>query len=116
MTETITESGVRDTDIRTGSGETATGRGQTAIVHHTVRLEDNTRFDSSHDLDEPFSLPIDCGYVIRGWDEGVRGMQVGGARRLVLPAESGYGTWGAGGIIPPDATLMCEIELLDIST
>ncbi|MCG6899323.1 MAG: FKBP-type peptidyl-prolyl cis-trans isomerase [Gammaproteobacteria bacterium] len=116
MTETITESGLRYTDIRTGSGATATGKGQTAIVHYTGWLEDNTKFDSSHDRNEPFSFPIDCGYVIRGWDEGVKGMQVGGIRRLVIPAGLGYGAGGAGGVIPPNATLVFEIELLEIST
>jgi FKBP-type peptidyl-prolyl cis-trans isomerase FkpA len=116
MTEITTDSGLRYTDVQTGSGETATGKGQTAIVHYTGWLEDNTKFDSSHDRNEPFSFPIDCGYVIRGWDEGVKGMQVGGIRRLVVPSELGYGAQGAGGVIPPNATLVFEIELLEISS
>jgi FKBP-type peptidyl-prolyl cis-trans isomerase FkpA len=116
MTETTTDSGLRYTDITIGDGETATGKGQTAIVHYTGWLEDNTKFDSSLDRNEPFSFPIDCGYVIRGWDEGVKGMQVGGKRRLVVPAELGYGAQGAGGVIPPNATLVFEIELLELST
>jgi FKBP-type peptidyl-prolyl cis-trans isomerase FkpA len=116
MTEEITPSGLRYTDIETGSGETATGAGQTVIVHYTGWLEDETRFDSSRDRDEPFSFPLDCGFVIPGWDEGVKGMQVGGIRRLVIPSELGYGSQGAGGVIPPDATLVFEIELLEIST
>ena len=116
MTETTTSSGLRYTDIETGSGETATGAGQTVIVHYTGWLEDQTKFDSSRDRDEPFSFPLDCGFVIPGWDEGVKGMQVGGIRRLVIPSELGYGAQGAGGVIPPDATLVFEIELLEIST
>ena len=115
MTETTTESGLRYTDIQTGTGDTVTGRGQTVIVHYTGWLEDATKFDSSHDRNSPFSFPVDCGYVIPGWDEGVQGMQVGGIRRLVVPPELGYGARGAGGVIPPNATLVFEIELLEIS-
>jgi FKBP-type peptidyl-prolyl cis-trans isomerase FkpA len=116
MTETVTESGLRYEDTRAGSGDTVTGRGQTVIVHYTGWLEDATKFDSSRDRHEPFSFPVDCSYVIRGWDEGVKGMQVGGIRRLVVPPELGYGARGAGGVIPPNATLIFEIELLEIST
>jgi len=116
MTETTTDSGLRYTDVKTGAGETVTGRGQTVIVHYTGWLEDETRFDSSRDRDDPFSFPVDCGYVIPGWDEGVKGMQVGGIRRLVIPPALGYGERGAGGVIPPNATLVFEIELLEIST
>jgi FKBP-type peptidyl-prolyl cis-trans isomerase len=116
MTEITTDSGLRYEDIQTGSGATATGAGQTVIVHYTGRLEDDTQFDSSRDRNEPFSFPLDCGLVIPGWDEGVKGMQVGGIRRLVIPAALGYGSRGAGGVIPPDATLIFDIELLEIST
>jgi FKBP-type peptidyl-prolyl cis-trans isomerase FkpA len=116
MKETVTESGLRYEDTKAGSGETVTGRGQTVIVHYTGWLEDDTIFDSSRDRNEPFSFPVDCSYVIRGWDEGVKGMQVGGIRRLVIPPELGYGASGAGGVIPPNATLIFEIELLEIST
>lgn len=116
MTEITTDSGLRYTDIKTGGGETATGRGQTAIVHYTGWLEDGTKFDSSRDRDESFSFPMACGYVIPGWDEGVTGMQVGGIRRLVVPSELGYGAQGGGGVIPPNATLVFEIELLELST
>jgi FKBP-type peptidyl-prolyl cis-trans isomerase FkpA len=116
MTEITTESGLRYQDIKSGSGELATGRGQTVIVHYTGWLEDETKFDSSRDRDEPFSFPMECGYVIPGWDEGVKGMQVGGIRRLVIPPELGYGAQGAGGVIPPNATLIFEVELLEIST
>ena len=116
MTETTTDSGLRFTDEKTGTGETVTGRGQTVVVHYTGWLEDDTKFDSSRDRDDPFSFPVDCGYVIPGWDEGVKGMQVGGIRRLVIPPELGYGARGASGVIPPNATLVFEIELLEIST
>lgn len=116
MTETTTASGLRYADIETGDGETVTGKGQTVIVHYTGWLEDGTKFDSSRDRNDPFSFPVDCEFVIRGWDEGVKGMQVGGVRRLVVPPELGYGARGAGGVIPPNATLVFEIELLEIST
>ncbi|MDH3900587.1 MAG: FKBP-type peptidyl-prolyl cis-trans isomerase [Gammaproteobacteria bacterium] len=115
MTETTTASGLRYMDIETGTGATATGAGQTVIVHYTGWLEDDTQFDSSRDRGEPFSFPLDCGLVIPGWDEGVKGMQIGGIRRLTIPPELGYGSQGAGGVIPPDATLVFEIELLEIS-
>ena len=116
MTETTTHSGLRYQDLKSGSGEVATGRGQTVIVHYTGWLEDETRFDSSRDRNEPFSFPMECGYVIPGWDEGVKGMRVGGIRRLVIPPELAYGAQGAGGVIPPNATLIFEIELLEISS
>jgi FKBP-type peptidyl-prolyl cis-trans isomerase FkpA len=116
MDETTTDTGLRYSDLETGSGETVTGRGQTIIVHYTGWLEDGTKFDSSRDRNEPFSFPLECNYVIKGWDEGVKGMQVGGKRRLVIPPELGYGARGAGGVIPPNATLVFEIELLEIST
>lgn len=116
MSETVTSSGLRYEDIKTGDGETATGAGQTVSVHYTGWLEDNTKFDSSRDRNEPFSFPLDCKFVIPGWDEGVKGMQIGGIRRLVIPPELGYGAQGAGGAIPPNATLIFEIELLEIST
>jgi FKBP-type peptidyl-prolyl cis-trans isomerase FkpA len=103
-------------DIETGTGETATGAGQTVIAHYTGWQEDEIRFDSSRDRDEPFSFPLDCGFLIPGWDGSVKGMQVGGIRRLVIPSELGYGSRGAGGVIPRDATLVFEIELLEIST
>ena len=116
MTEITTDTGLRYQDLKSGSGEVATGRGQTVIVHYTGWLEDETKFDSSRDRNEHFSFPMECGYVIPGWDEGVKGMQVGGVRRLVIPPELGYGAQGAGGVIPPNATLLFEIELLEISS
>ncbi len=102
-------------DIKTGEGAEVTGRGQTVIVHYTGWLEDGTQFDSSRDRNDPFSFPVDVGYVIKGWDEGVKGMKVGGVRKLTVPPELGYGKAGAGGVIPPNATLIFEIELLEIS-
>ena len=116
MTEITTDTGLRYQDIQNGSGDIATGRGQTVIVHYTGWLDDETKFDSSRDRNEPFSFPLECGFVIPGWDEGVKGMQVGGIRRLVIPPELGYGSQGAGGVIPPDATLIFEIELLEVSS
>lgn len=115
MNEITTDSGLRLEDISIGEGTLCKGRGQTAVVHYTGWLEDGTKFDSSKDRNEPFSFPLGRGYVIRGWDEGVVGMQVGGVRKLTIPAELGYGAQGAGGVIPPDATLVFEIELLEIS-
>jgi len=115
VSETTTESGLRYEDLAVGDGAEATGRGQTAIVHYTGWLEDGTKFDSSLDRNEPFSFPLQCSYVIKGWDEGVVGMRVGGKRRLVIPPELGYGERGAGGVIPPNATLVFEVELVDLS-
>ncbi len=114
MSET-TESGLTYEDIKIGDGALCKGRGQTAIVHYTGWLEDGTKFDSSRDRDDPFSLPVDCGYVIRGWDEGVVGMHTGGVRKLRVPPELAYGERGAGGVIPPNATLIFDIELLELS-
>jgi FKBP-type peptidyl-prolyl cis-trans isomerase FkpA len=115
MTEQTTDSGLTYEELVVGDGLAAKGAGQTVIVHYTGWLEDGTRFDSSHDRNEPFSFPLDVGFVIPGWDEGVKGMQVGGKRRLTIPPELGYGASGAGGIIPPNASLVFEIELLEIS-
>ena len=115
MTEITTDSGLQYEDVTIGSGDKVTGKGQTVIVHYTGWLEDKTKFDSSRDRNEPFSFPLQCQFVIPGWDEGVVGMQVGGVRRLVIPPELGYGANGAGNVIPPNATLTFEIELLEIS-
>jgi len=115
MSEITTDSGLIIEDISVGEGVLCTGRGQTALVHYTGWLEDGTKFDSSKDRDKPFSFPVQRSYVIPGWDEGVQGMKVGGVRKLTVPAELAYGERGAGGVIPPNATLLFEIELLEIS-
>lgn len=115
MSIITTASGLQYEDLTTGEGKEATGRGQTAIVHYTGWLEDGTKFDSSKDRNDPFSFPLECGMVIKGWDEGVVGMKEGGVRKLIIPASLGYGARGAGGVIPPNATLIFEVELLEIS-
>lgn len=115
MTEQQTASGLRYEDISVGEGVQAQGRGDTVKVHYTGWLEDGTKFDSSVDRGDPFSFPLDVGYVIKGWDEGVQGMCTGGKRKLIVPSELGYGSHGAGDVIPPNSTLIFEVELLDVS-
>jgi FKBP-type peptidyl-prolyl cis-trans isomerase FkpA len=115
MTVQTTQSGLQYEDTVIGEGKQATGLGQTAIVHYTGWLEDGTKFDSSKDRNDPFSFPIACGMVIKGWDEGVIGMKEGGIRKLTIPPELGYGAAGAGGVIPANATLVFEVELLEVS-
>ena len=101
-------------DIVAGEGESPKP-GQTVTVHYTGTLENGTRFDSSVDRGQPFAFKIGVGQVIKGWDEGVMTMKVGGKRRLTLPAELGYGASGAGGgLIPPNATLIFDVELLGV--
>jgi FKBP-type peptidyl-prolyl cis-trans isomerase FkpA len=100
-------------EILAGEGACAV-RGQRVTVHYTGWLTDGSKFDSSRDRDDPFEFWLGKGQVIRGWDEGVQGMKVGGKRRLTIPPALGYGSRGAGGVIPPDATLVFEVELLKV--
>jgi len=97
-----------------GDGEEAVA-GQTVEVHYTGWLTDGTKFDSSHDRDQTFSFKLGGGQVIAGWDQGVAGMKIGGARKLTIPPEMGYGERGAGGVIPPNATLVFKVELIGLS-
>ncbi len=115
MSEQQLASGLRFEDLVSGQGQACEGEGDTVQVHYTGWLEDGTKFDSSVDRDEPFTFPVDVGYVIKGWDEGLKGMKIGGKRKLVVPSELGYGSHGAGDVIPPDSTLIFEVELLNIS-
>ena len=112
-TATKTASGLIIEDIVVGTGPSP-APGQTAVVHYTGWLPDGTKFDSSLDRGQPFQFPVGGGKVIRGWDEGVATMKVGGKRRLTIPPELGYGPSGAGKVIPPNATLIFEVELLDV--
>jgi len=97
-----------------GDGEEAVA-GQTVEVHYTGWLTDGTKFDSSHDRDQTFSFKLGGGQVIAGWDQGVAGMKIGGSRKLTIPPELGYGERGAGGVIPPNATLVFKVELIGLS-
>jgi peptidylprolyl isomerase len=108
-----TPSGLKYIDIVEGTGATPQ-TGQTVIVHYTGTLEDGRKFDSSRDRNQPFSFPIGRGRVIKGWDEGLSTMKVGGQRQLIIPPDLGYGARGAGGVIPPNATLIFDVELLDV--
>ncbi len=110
---TTTASGLQYDDLATGDG-TAAKAGDTVDVHYTGWLTDGTKFDSSLDRRSPFSFKLGAGRVIKGWDEGVAGMKVGGKRKLHIPAKLGYGAQGAGGAIPPNAELIFEVELLAI--
>jgi len=97
-----------------GEGEEAVA-GQTVEVHYTGWLTDGTRFDSSHDRDQTFSFKLGAGQVIQGWDQGFVGMRVGGTRKLTIPPGMGYGQSGAGGVIPPNATLVFKVDLVSVS-
>ena len=115
-----TASGLQCEDTQAGTGDTAV-QGKRVKVHYTGWLHDPTasngrgkKFDSSKDRGDPFAFALGAGQVIGGWDEGVQGMQVGGTRVLLIPAELGYGARGAGGVIPPNATLVFEVELLSV--
>ena len=106
-------SGLQYQDVKVGTGAEAQ-QGQTAVVHYTGWLTDGTKFDSSRDRGAPFSFPLGAGQVIQGGDQGVAGMKVGGRRKLVIPASLGYGDMGAPPVIPPGATLVFDVELLEI--
>ena len=111
MTNTAT--GLVIEEMIVGSGDEAQA-GQSVSVHYTGWLMDGTKFDSSKDRGDPFGFPLGRGHVIAGWDQGVQGMRIGGKRKLTIPSELGYGARGAGGVIPPNATLVFEVELLAI--
>ncbi len=118
MSETITTStGLQYIDEVAGEGVEAKG-GETAVVHYTGWLFNNRekgkKFDSSVDRGQPFKFPLGAGRVIAGWDQGVKGMKIGGKRTLILKPELGYGARGAGGVIPPNAMLLFEVELLGL--
>jgi FKBP-type peptidyl-prolyl cis-trans isomerase FkpA len=114
MGEKITDSGLKYEDMIEGDGEQAAS-GHRVSVHYTGWLLEGEKFDSSLDRNQPFDFSLGKGMVIQGWDEGVAGMKVGGKRRLTIPPQLGYGQRGAGGVIPPNATLVFEVELLAIS-
>lgn len=113
-----TPTGLQITDTQAGTGAEAR-KGQTVTVHYTGWLyndgQQGAKFDSSRDRNQPFQFPLGAGHVIKGWDEGVAGMKVGGQRTLIIPPEMGYGARGAGGVIPPNATLKFDVELLGVS-
>lgn len=108
-----TASGLQYVDLVEGTGKEALA-GSKVSVHYTGWLTDGKKFDSSLDRKQPFEFTLGAGNVIKGWDEGVAGMKVGGKRRLTIPPELGYGARGAGGVIPPNATLIFEVELLEV--
>ena len=116
-TTVTTSSGLTISDTQVGTGATPKA-GQTCVMHYTGWLYENgakgKKFDSSVDRGQPFEFPIGTGRVIKGWDEGVASMKVGGKRTLIIPPELGYGARGAGGVIPPNATLMFDVELLGV--
>lgn len=113
MTSTTTPSGLIIEDLEVGSGDEAVA-GKKVTVHYTGWLTDGKKFDSSKDRSDPFSFPLGARHVIAGWDEGVQGMKIGGRRKLTIPPQLGYGARGAGGVIPPNATLVFEVELLGV--
>lgn len=111
--EVTTSSGLQYIDQVVGTGDTAKA-GQTVSVHYTGWLTNGKKFDSSVDRGQPFSFRLGVGQVIKGWDEGVQGMKIGGKRKLTIPSNLGYGARGAGGLIPPHATLVFDVELLGL--
>ena len=113
MSTPQTPAGLVSEDIVIGSGAAATA-GKKVTVHYTGWLTNGKKFDSSKDRGDPFEFSLGAGMVIKGWDEGVQGMKVGGVRKLTIPPSLGYGARGAGGVIPPNATLIFEVELLGV--
>ncbi len=113
MSAMITDTGLKYEDTTAGQGATAKA-GQTVSVHYTGWLTNGTKFDSSKDRNDPFEFKLGAGQVIRGWDEGVQGMKIGGTRKLTIPPQLGYGAHGAGGVIPPNATLVFEVAMLEL--
>jgi len=111
--QTTTPSGLQYVDHEIGTGAVATA-GKMVDVHYTGTLTNGKPFDSSHTRGQPFSFKLGGGQVIRGWDEGIEGMKVGGRRTLTIPPDLGYGARGAGGVIPPNATLVFEVELMGV--
>ena len=109
----ITPSGLEYIDLTIGEGDSPI-KGKQVHVHYTGWLTDETKFDSSKDRNQPFSFKVGIGQVIRGWDEGVMTMKVGGKRKLIIPPDLAYGDRGAAGVIPPKATLVFEVELLGV--
>jgi FKBP-type peptidyl-prolyl cis-trans isomerase len=109
----VTRSGLKYLDLRAGRGPVA-GKGDTVEVHYTGWLTNGKKFDSSLDRNMPFTFKLGAGNVIKGWEEGLAGMKVGGKRKLVIPAKLGYGARGAGNVIPPNAEMIFEVELLKI--
>lgn len=112
---TKTESGLEYIDVKEGSGKIPES-GQTVIVHYTGTLTDGTKFDSSRDRKEPFKFKLGQGQVIKGWDEGLSTMKIGGIRKLTVPPELGYGANSPGGVIPPNATLLFDVELIGVES
>jgi FKBP-type peptidyl-prolyl cis-trans isomerase FkpA len=118
MSTIMTSTGLQYEDITVGNGPEATA-GAYVTVHYTGWLQNpdgsaGSKFDSSKDRNDPFQFPLGAGHVIKGWDQGVQGMKVGGVRKLIIPSSLGYGARGAGGVIPPNATLIFEVELLGV--
>ena len=118
MTTITTPSGLQYIELVVGEGAEAKA-GQNVTVHYTGWLQNDdgskgAKFDSSKDRNDPFEFALGAGMVIRGWDEGVQGMKIGGARQLIIPSDLGYGSRGAGGVIPPNATLIFDVELLGV--